>query len=69
MAAARAQKEISGHAQRGGLYAHGVAGEGYAGGYRDALYDVQLLLNDVVPKRRDYWTDLRVYQANKTMGG
>lgn len=47
-------REISGNA-KGGFYAAGLAAEGYAGGYRDALADVLLLLNKVRPDRRDYW--------------
>lgn len=35
--------------------AAGLAPEGYSGGYRDALDDVALLLNGVVPCRRHYW--------------
>lgn len=46
--------EISGHAKRGGLYARGLASEGYAGGYRDALEDVDLMLRGIEPSR-DYW--------------
>lgn len=38
-----------------GKVASGLASEGYAGGYSDALSDVLLLLNDVEPERRDYW--------------
>ena len=41
----------------GGFYARGLATEGYAGGYRQALQDVLLLLNDVQPNTRTYWTD------------
>jgi hypothetical protein len=40
--------EISGNAS-GGKFARGLAAEGYAGGYRDALHDIQQLLNDVEP--------------------
>jgi hypothetical protein len=48
--------EISELASRGGRFARGVAPEGYAGGYRDALDDVLLLLTgDTMPTRRDYW--------------
>ena len=43
----------------GGRYAAGLASEGYAGGYRDALYDIQLLLNGVTPRRRHYWDSMR----------
>lgn len=53
--------DISGFAQRGGLYAQGMAGEGYNGGYRDALDDVLLALNGVEPNRgfweRARWTE------------
>lgn len=38
-----------------GKYGRGLAGEGYCGGYRDALMDVSLLLDGVTPNRRDYW--------------
>jgi hypothetical protein len=49
------QKEINGNAS-GGFYARGLAGEGYAGGYRDALYAVQALLNgNRPPDDRCYW--------------
>jgi len=55
-AQAQADKEIIGFAGRGGMYARGLASEGYAGGYRDALSDVLLLLTgDTMPHRRDYW--------------
>ena len=33
----------------------GLVGEGYAGGYHDALCDVLLALNGGKPDRRDYW--------------
>ena len=49
-------KEIQFNTDRGGVFARGLAGEGYHGGYRDALRDVVLLLNDVIPNR-DYWRD------------
>ena len=38
-----------------GIYSGGLASEGYAGGYRDALDDVLLLLNGVKPSRRRYY--------------
>ena len=47
--------EISGNASTGGHYAAALASEGYAGGYRDALDDVLLLLQGVTPRRRHYW--------------
>jgi len=43
--------EISAQAQSGGLYARGFASEGYLGGYRDALDDVDLALSGVIPNR------------------
>lgn len=46
-------EEISNNS-RGGLYAGGLASEGYAGGYRDALNDVLLALNGVCPNSR-FW--------------
>lgn len=45
-------KEINSH--DGGFFSRGLASEGYAGGYRDALYDVMLALNDVKPNRHSY---------------
>jgi hypothetical protein len=45
------QAIISARTRDGGLYARGLAGEGYAGGYRDALHDVILFLNGVKPQR------------------
>ena len=50
-------KEITAHANRGGKYASALAGEGYNGGYRDALQDIILLLNDVIPNRQGWWDD------------
>ncbi|MDZ4344783.1 MAG: hypothetical protein U1E51_20360, partial [Candidatus Binatia bacterium] len=50
----RVNAEISANARQGHIAA-GLASEGYAGGYRDALYDVLLVLNGGKPKRRDYW--------------
>ena len=50
-----ANREISFNAQ-GGKIAAALASEGYAGGYRDALQDVILLLNGTEPMdRRGYW--------------
>ena len=55
IATKNAEREISAHAARGGIYARGMAGEGYNGGYRDALYDVALALNGVTPQRHGWW--------------
>lgn len=49
------QKEISGHAESGGLYARGLASEGWNGGYAAALEDVKLALNGVEPNRWREW--------------
>lgn len=39
-------------------YAGALASEGYAGGYRDALMDVLLLIESkFVPQRRNYWDE------------
>ena len=50
----KVNQEISGFASHGG-YAAALSSEGYSGGYRDALNDIELLLNGVTPNRRDYW--------------
>ena len=52
-------KEISGNSI--GLYGGGLASEGYAGGYRDALSDVSLLLRGVEPsdRGRHWWSASR----------
>lgn len=47
-----AAAEIAGHANPGGLYARGLANEGWAGGYLQALRDVQLVMNGVEPNSR-----------------
>ncbi len=42
----------------GGLYARGLAGEGYAGGYSAAISDIMLLLDGCPPcVRPEYWSD------------
>ncbi len=46
--------EISNHAATG-FYGAGLSSEGYAGGYRDALHDIELCLSNVMPNRRHYW--------------
>jgi hypothetical protein len=50
----KANEEISGLARGGGMYAAGLASEGYVGGYRDALSHVMLLLNGVWPNNDGY---------------
>ena len=56
----RVDEEIRVGTDQSNLYSRGLAGEGYLGGYRDALDDVILLLNGVKPNRRrdiDYWEE------------
>lgn len=50
-----ASKGINIQSRDGGVYAKGLASEGYKGGYRDALNDVLLALNGVEPHRWNYW--------------
>lgn len=38
-----------------GKYERGMAGEGYLGGYRQAINDVELALNGVHPQTRGLW--------------
>lgn len=38
-----------------GLYGRGLSTEGYVGGYRDALSDVLLAMNDVYPNNSRFW--------------
>ena len=54
-ARANAQDDIRGMHNRGGLYAHGLANEGYAGGYVEALNDVELALRGVTPNNSRFW--------------
>ena len=53
----RLQKQIEIDSHHGGIYAKGLAGEGYKGGYRDALDDVILLLNGATPYRNEWWDE------------
>ena len=48
--------EIRGNVASGGRFAGALSMEGYAGGYYDALADIELLLNGVTPNRRTYWS-------------
>ena len=47
--------EIKNYINRDSLFSRGLASEGYNGGYRDALNDITLLLNGVVPNRNHWW--------------
>lgn len=44
--------DIKSIGDNGGYFARGLSGEGHAGGYRQALYDVLLALNGVEPNGR-----------------
>lgn len=53
----KVNREIAGNSSSGGLYARGLASEGYAGGYRDALSDCEAMLRHGCPHdNRGYWT-------------
>jgi len=39
------------------IYSRGLSGEGYDGGYRDAICDVLLALNGVQPRRNLWWEE------------
>ena len=56
---ANVNKSIAASARSGGMYAAGLAGEGYAGGYRDAISDVMLALRGVNPndRGRGWWIE------------
>lgn len=65
-ARSRAQREISGVAEQGSMYARGLSSEGYSGGYRDALDDVMLLIHaGVVPNRYPYWSGVTTREKEK----
>lgn len=54
----KVQEEISAHAKNGGLYSRGLASEGFAGGYLQALFDVEAALrHGQVSGRTHYWED------------
>ena len=55
LALAAVNRRIAAFASQGGLYARGLSGEGYNGGYRDALSDVLLVINGCVPNRNQDW--------------
>ncbi len=48
---------IVANTNRKSVFSTGLAGEGYKGGYLDALRDVSLLLNDVIPNRNFWWDE------------
>lgn len=52
-------KEIAGQTDQNNMYSRGLSGEGYRGGYRQALWDVLQALNGDVPSGRfaRYWRE------------
>ncbi len=50
-------EELKPRSQSDNMYRRGLSTEGYQGGYRDALYDVQLALEGNKPNRRGWWSD------------
>lgn len=57
-----AYKNLNNHIGKSGsdgnnVFARGLASEGYAGGYRDALLDVMTALNGITPTRNGWWSD------------
>lgn len=53
----RIQSEMHEETDHQSMFSRGLASEGYAGGYRDALDDVLLALNGVTPDRRGWWKE------------
>lgn len=52
--------EIRGNSESGGLHARGFSGEGYAGGYLQALDDIDGALTHGHPSdHRGYWRDAK----------
>jgi len=50
--------EIKGNSDRGGIYASGMANEGFAGGYLQALDDIEAALRHGHPgDHRRYWRE------------
>jgi len=49
------EAEISVNARGASMYQRGLSGEGYAGGYRDAIHDVQAALRGLSNHNSRYW--------------
>ena len=47
--------EILANAKRGGRFSAGLSAEGFAGGYQQALYDVEPALRGYPPFDSRYW--------------
>ena len=57
-ALAKVNADISANSQGGGMFARGLANEGFAGGYAEALRDVDAVLRHGHPSdRRRYWRE------------
>jgi hypothetical protein len=57
-AADNVNKDIASFANSGdNFYSRGLASEGYNGGYRDALYDVMLAIDGILPNRNNWWEE------------
>ena len=54
-------KEIAANAKHG-FYAAGLSGEGYHGGYRDALEDIIMMMNNIRPQRRSWWDGIEGFE-------
>ncbi len=52
----RVNKDITAFASRGGQFSGALSGEGYNGGYRDAIDDLLLLIDsNTMPRRNGWW--------------
>ena len=61
----KVDRDIAGYSSSGSLYARGLSREGYNGGYSEALSDVLLALNGVLPKRRDWWPTYEEFENSE----
>ena len=58
MARNRVNEEIVRYTDRTNLFSRGLASEGFMGGYRQALSDIGLMLDGVMPndpRTKDFW--------------
>jgi hypothetical protein len=53
----RVEELIQRETDRTNRFSGGLSGEGWNGGYRQALDDVMLALNGVEPSTRGFWTE------------
>jgi hypothetical protein len=52
----RCRQQLSAQTDRNNLYSRGLSAEGWHGGYMAGLQDCILVLNGVMPNRREYWS-------------